>query len=187
MPVTIGKTPIAADHTGGRPAGPAIHAVAAGVDERRYHHLAAAHRADLRADVLDDSDELVPDASPARGQAAVGPEVRTADATRGDPDEGVPRGGQGRVGDGVQGDLAGGMQDGCSHSVDHSPACGAPRARAAGSGSGWLPGPVTPPDWSFQKAGLVISERGTSPERGDPDSRPGYDLPNAGMTGGPRV
>src|SRR5438132_11581622 len=89
----------AAVHAVGRPAGWAVGAGAVAERERRHHEVAHGDRSYLEPDLLDDADELVPNrAEGMRGQAAVIPEVGTADTPKNDSDDGVRRLDDDRVG-----------------------------------------------------------------------------------------
>ena len=69
------------------------------------------------ADGFDDADELVPDplAAPARLHRPVRPEIAAADAGAGDADEGIGRLDEAGVGNVLDPDVAGAVDDGCAH------------------------------------------------------------------------
>ena len=129
---------------------PAVRTGVVGVHERRDDEVPGPDAAHLRADLLDDADELVPDARRLAHlvDAAVGPQVAAADARRRDAHEGVRRGLQRGVGHLVEPDVAGGVQDGrlhapslprgipcgsCASASRSCPSCPGPRPRRGGA------------------------------------------------------
>ena len=89
----------AAVHAVGRPAASAVGTRPVAERERRYDEVAPGDRSYLGPDLLDDADELVPDWPEGMwGQAALIPEVGTADAPENDTDDGVGRLDDDRVG-----------------------------------------------------------------------------------------
>ena len=98
-------------------AGPADLAGVVGGEERADDELAGLDRADVAADLLDDSAVLVTHGCrPSTAvDAAVRPQVGAADAGRGESDDGVGGLDDLRVGAVLDADVAGGVQDGSSH------------------------------------------------------------------------
>ena len=85
--------------------------------ERRHHQVAPAQRRDVRTDVLDDTDELVPHPRRTMGRIhrVIRMQIRTADAAGRHPDQRV--GGQfdAGVGDVLDADVAGAVHEGRAH------------------------------------------------------------------------
>ena len=87
--------------------------------ERRDDQVAGSEAGHLRADLLDDADELVAHAAAllAGGHRPVGPQVAAADAGGGDADDGVGGLAQHWVGHVLDTHVAGLIHDGCSHEI----------------------------------------------------------------------
>ena len=85
--------------------------------ERRHHQVAGSEAGDLRADLLDDADELVahPAALLVGGHRLVRPQVAAADARGGDADDRVGGLVQHGVGHVLDAHVAGLVHHGCSH------------------------------------------------------------------------
>src|SRR3954471_3729297 len=86
---------------------------------------------DVRADVLDVAEKLVPGTGacvPVR-DAAVGPEIRPADACVHDTDDGVGRCLDTRIGDVLDANITGAVKDGCAHERRGYPVACGPDAR----------------------------------------------------------
>ena len=148
--------------------------------ERRDHEVADRERRHVGADVLDDADELVPDAVRLGrlGHAAVGPQVRPADAGGGDAHQRVGRPLDRGVGHVLDPDVAGGVDQGGAHGwlpnrrggdgLDRVAAGARPAAWEDGSpehGPGHRSGhdPRSPPDGEE-----VAQEEGPQEEQGQP-------------------
>ena len=121
-PLWVKPTLTQAEWAPARQCGAGVVAVA----ERRDHEVAGRERGDLAADLLDHADHLVPDGVARRDVvlAAVGPQVRAADAAGGHLDDGVG----GRVDGGLrallEADVAGCVDGGGAHDT-HAAMCGA--------------------------------------------------------------
>jgi hypothetical protein len=96
-----------------------------GPDERREDQIAAGETHDLRADLLDEAQELMPDplAGVAVRHRAVRPQVTAADAGADDADQGVGGSLDDRVRDGLDADITRAVNDGCTHGKAHFPSC----------------------------------------------------------------
>jgi len=90
---------------------------AVGPHEGGDDQVAASEPGNVRAEVLDDAEELVPDAlsGVAVRQGAVGPQVAAADAGAHDPDQGVGGLSNRGVGDVLDADVARAVDDGSTH------------------------------------------------------------------------
>ena len=108
----------AAVDAGGVEAGLAVRAGAVAPGERRDDEVADREVLDVVADLVDHADELVPDRAVGQvGDAAVEPEVRSADAGQDDAHDRVGRLGDGRLRPLLDGDVALAVEDRCLHRV----------------------------------------------------------------------
>ena len=100
----------------GLDANAAVRADAIAEREGHDHKIALTNGRHGRTGRLDDPDGLVADAVVAVGSdAAPEPQVRPADAGEDDPDDGICRVMGDRVGDGLDRDVAGGVEDRSAH------------------------------------------------------------------------
>src|SRR5450830_1844716 len=96
-----------------------VHARVVADREGRDHELAGAHRTDVRTDLLDDPDELVADPVRLLGgpDPAVRPEVGAAHARCHDAHDRVGRQDDAGVGDRLEADVEGAVDDGGAHGM----------------------------------------------------------------------
>lgn len=115
--VVADRAPEAAVHAGGVQALGAVVAGAVGPHEGGHDEVPGAQAGDGGAGLLDDAEELVPDALTglARGLAAVGPQVAAADAGTQDADDGVLGALDRSVGHLLHADVVRGVDDGGAH------------------------------------------------------------------------
>jgi len=99
------RSPPGAPEARRRVAADAVHALPAAHVERRDDEVADLDLRQAGADLLDDSDELVPDPSSRVRHSAVAPEVRSAHARRDDAHDGVVVFAQHRVGHLLEADV----------------------------------------------------------------------------------